>query len=90
LSALGDTISSLASFFTLGGPLDATAQETLKVYVEGINNNNPVPNSAVNGYQYDSSNNRIRFYGSMIPPQGAIIGLQYTCGSLDPGICYQP
>lgn len=90
LSAMGDTISSLASFFQLGGPLDAFAQSNLKVYVEGINGNNPIPNSDVNGYQYEPSTNRIRFYGSMIPPQGAIIGLQYTCGSLDPMICYTP
>ncbi len=87
LSALGDTISSLASFFTLRFPIDALAVETLKVYVEGINNNNPVPNSPTNGYQYEPATNRIRFYGSMIPPQGAIIGLQYTCGSLDPLVC---
>lgn len=90
LSDLGDTISSLASFFTLGGPLDAFAQSNLKVYVEGINGNNPLPNSNVNGYQYEAGTNRIRFFGSMIPPQGAIIGIQYTCGSLDPMVCYTP
>lgn len=83
LSALGDTISSLASFFTLEDNLDELGQQTLKVYVEGINGNNPLPNSAVNGYQYEPATQRIRFYGSMIPPQGAIIGVQYTCGTFD-------
>lgn len=84
LSQLGDTISSLASFFTLqNNRLDDFAQENLKVYVEGLNNNNAIPNSAVNGYQYDYDTNRIRFFGSMIPAQGAKIGLVYTCSTLE-------
>lgn len=82
LSAIGDTISSLASFFELEEPLDEFAQQNLKVYVEGINGNNPLPKSSTNGYQYESETNRIRFYGSMIPPQGAIIGLIYTSSTL--------
>lgn len=82
LSQLGDSISSLASFFQLSERLDQLGQDTLKVYVQGINGNNPIPKSDVNGYQYDSVASRIRFYGSMIPPQGAIIGVIYTCATL--------
>lgn len=83
LSLLGDTISSLASFFTLSETLDQQGQDTLQVYVEGVNNNNPLPKSTTNGYQYDPVTSRITFYGSMIPPQGAIIGTMYTCATLD-------
>ncbi len=83
LSLLGDTISSLASFFTLSETLDALAISNLKVYVEGINSNNPIPNNATNGYQYDQLTNRITFFGSMIPPQGAFIGTIYTCATFN-------
>lgn len=82
LSDLGDRISSLASSFRLEEVLDANAIATLKVYVEGINGNNPLPKSSVNGYTYDEGTNSITFHGSMIPPQGAIIGITYTSGSL--------
>ncbi len=81
LSAMGDTISSLASFFKLKGdvPLDATAQETLQVFVEGLNDGEPIPVSSVNGYQYETEGNLVRFYGQMIPPQGAGVSFVYTC-----------
>ncbi len=82
LSAIGDTISSLASFFTLSVRLDSFAQTNLQVFVEGLNGNNAIPNSALDGYQYEVDTNRIRFYGSMIPAQGAKIGLIYTCATL--------
>lgn len=83
LSDLGDHIASLASAFPLTDVLDANGIATLKVYVEGLNGNNPIPQSSSNGYTFDQPNNSIVFHGSMIPPQGAIIGVTYTCGTLD-------
>lgn len=84
LSALGDHISSLASSFPLSETLDSNAIMTLEVYVEGVNGNRALPQSAQNGYTYDAINNRINFHGSMIPPQGALIGLSYTSSKLSP------
>lgn len=84
LSALGDHISSLASSFPLSELLDTNAINTLEVYVQGINGNRALPRSSQNGYTYDGINNRINFHGSMIPPQGALIGVSYTSGTLTP------
>lgn len=81
LSDLGDLISTLASRFYLTSPLDSFAQSNLQVFVQGINGNNALPRNAVNGYQYDALTNSITFHGSMIPPQGAKIGLIYTCST---------
>ncbi|MCO5113755.1 MAG: hypothetical protein M9899_06230 [Bdellovibrionaceae bacterium] len=82
LSDLGDGIASLASAFPLSEVLDANGIATLKVYVEGLNGNNPIPKSSTNGYTYDAGTNSIIFHGSMIPPQNALIGVNYTCSTI--------
>lgn len=83
LGQLADHISSLASSFELSKQLDANGDETLKVYVQGLNGNNPLPRNTTNGFEYDINTNKVTFYGSMIPPQGALIGVTYTCSTLE-------
>lgn len=83
LSDLGDNIASLASAFPLNDVLDQNGIDTLQVYVEGLNGNNPIPKNSSNGYTYDAPTNSIIFHGSMIPPQGAVIGVNYTCATLN-------
>lgn len=83
LADLGDNIASLASTFQLQDVLDANGVATLKVYVQGLNGNNPIPNNSTNGYTYNAGINSIVFHGSMIPPQGAVIGVTYTCSTLN-------
>lgn len=83
LGQLSDHISSLASSFELSEQLDPNGDDTLKVYVQGLNGNNPLPRNTTNGFQYDINTNKVTFYGSMVPPQGALIGVTYTCATLN-------
>lgn len=85
LSDLGDNIASLASAFTLPVILDNNGRDTLEVYVQA----NPptggfvqVPKSGSNGFTFDTGTNSIIFHGNAIPPQGAKIGVRYTCAMI--------
>lgn len=82
LSDLGNNIASLASAFILPVELDSTGRDTLEVYVQANPPSGtfaPVPKNGTNGFSFDIGTNSIVFHGSAIPPQGAQIGVRYTC-----------
>lgn len=71
LSTIAQSVVQLASVFTLASAADPAS---IVVTVGGVN----VPNSATNGWQYNSTTNAVSFYGTAVPAAGASISIIYT------------